>query len=66
VSPSIISTTLGGGVPPIASHDTVRSWLSVPNNLFSGVTFSILKLDGGSVKYNKCQNINTETISTSE
>jgi hypothetical protein len=47
VCPSIISTTLGAGLPPSALHDTVRSWPSVPNILFSGVTLSMLKLDGG-------------------
>jgi hypothetical protein len=44
VWPSIISTTLGADLPPTALHDTVRSWPSVPNNMFSGLTFSILKL----------------------
>ena len=47
VCPSIISTTLGAGVPPTALHDTIRFWPSVPNILFSGVTLSMLKLDGG-------------------
>ena len=50
VCPSIFSTTLGAGLPPTALHDTVRSWPSVPNNLLCGVMFSILKLDGGTVK----------------
>ena len=47
--PSIISTTLGAGVPPTALHDTVRSRPCVPNNLFCGVTLSMLKLEGGTV-----------------
>jgi hypothetical protein len=45
---SIITTTLGAGLPPTALHDTLRSWPSVPNNLLlAGVTFSMLTLDGG-------------------
>ena len=47
---SIISLTLGAGVPPTALHDTVRSWPSVPDNLFGDATFSKLTLDGGTVK----------------
>ena len=50
VCPSIISPIVGAGLPPTALHDTVRSWPSVPNNLLCGVTFAILKLDGGTVK----------------
>jgi hypothetical protein len=50
VCPSIISTTLGAGLPPSTLHDTVRSWPCVPNNLFSGVAFYMLKLEGGTVK----------------
>ena len=53
--PSIISATLGAGLPPTALHDTVRSWPSVPTNLlFSGAAFSMFKLDGGTVEYNRC------------
>ena len=47
---SIISTTLGTGVPPTALHDTDKCWPSVPNNLFSGVMLSMLKLVGDTVK----------------
>jgi hypothetical protein len=49
VCPSISSTTLGAGLPPTALHDTVISRPCVPNNLFCGVTLSILKLEGGTV-----------------
>jgi hypothetical protein len=35
--------------PPTALHDTVRSRPCVPNNLFCGVTLSMLKLEGGTV-----------------
>ena len=52
VCPSIITTTLGAGLPPTALHDTVKFWSSVPNNLFSGVAFSMLRLDGGTVNNN--------------
>jgi len=50
--PSIISTTLGAGVPPTALHDTVRSLPSVPDNLLGYVAFSMLKLVGGTMKNN--------------
>jgi hypothetical protein len=52
ICPSIINTTLGAGLPPTALHDTVKFWSSVPNNLFSGVAFSMLRLDGGTVNNN--------------
>jgi hypothetical protein len=50
VCPAIISTTLGAGVPPTTLHDTVIFRPSVSNNRFSDVTFSMLKLDGSTVK----------------
>ena len=61
--PSIISTTLGAGVPPTALHVIVRSWPSVPNNLlFTGVALSMLKLDGATVKKTNYLNINKHSL----